>query len=214
MSGVRPVRRSRLLLWRDEAKVQLDRLRATLRIGGPAAQRPLPRVGIAVGAWVPGWGLRLAVAIVALVCSALLHPGHTLWVLAGLGALVVLARPSGVAAAVFAFALGFRLAVSPGDPFAATPYLLLFGVHLLITLARVASLTPWTAKIDLQVLVPPVRRFLALQVLVQLLAIAGAAVTASSVTVPWLPVLVGVALTLLAWQLLSRMIPPPRRRSG
>jgi hypothetical protein len=143
-----------------------------------------------------------------------LHPGHTLWVLAVLGALVVLVRPSGVAAAVFAFALGFRLAVAQGDPFAARPYLLLFGVHLLITLARVASLAPWTAKIDLQVLVSPVRRFLALQVVVQLLALGGAAVTATTVTVPWLPVLVGVGLALLAWRLLAGMIPPPGRSSG
>ena len=42
----------------------------------------------------------------------------------------------------------------------------------------------------------------------------GALLTSASVTVPWLPVLVGIALTLLAWLLLSRLTDPSQGQGG
>ena len=79
-------------------------------------------------------------------------------------------------------------------------------MHLLVQLGALASSVPWTAALDLRVLLSPARRFLAWQLVAQLLGLAGAAVTASGLTVPWLPVLAGVAVTALLWWLLSRLM--------
>jgi hypothetical protein len=214
VSADRSRRSSRLVLWRDEARIQLDRVLATLRIGRASSQRPLPRVGIAFGAWLPAWVLRGGVAGVALACAALLTPGPGLWAVAVLGALAVLVLPGGAAVAFYAFALGFGLAVAGGPGPAIRPYLMLFGVHLFVTLGRTVGVAPWSSRVDLHVLVPPLRRLLALQVLVQPLALVGAILTSAAVSVPWVPVLVGVGLAVLGWWLLSQLIPLPRRISG
>jgi hypothetical protein len=78
----------------------------------------------------------------------------------------------------------------------------------MVQLGAIASTVPWSSVVDLRVLVSPARRFLLLQAFAQLVALGGAALTSATVSVPWLPVLVGVGLTLLAWQLMSRLADP------
>ena len=200
--------------WRTATGVQAARLRRTLRIGRAPSVRPLPRVTIAMGPWVPALALRVGVAAVALACLALSTPGTAIWVVGALAAATVVLRPSGIAVSIFAVALGLRLALTGSEPFAWRSFALLFGVHLMVQLGRLASNVSWAARVDLRVLVSPARRFLLLQAFAQLLALGGALLTSASVTVPWLPVLVGVALTLLAWQLLSRLTDPGQRQEG
>ncbi len=202
---------ARLERWRTAAGEQAGRLLRTLRIGRAPSARPLPRVAISMGPWVPALVLRVGVAGVALACLALLTPGTGVWVAGALAALVMVARPSGIALSIFVVALGLRLALTTSEPFAWRSFALLFGVHLLVQLGRVVSNVGWSARIDLRVLASPARRFLLLQAFAQVLALGGALLTSASVAVPWLPVLVGVALTLLAWQLLSRLTGPPQR---
>jgi hypothetical protein len=195
--------------WRrlvDRGRGQVERIAATLRVAQAPSQRPLPRVRIALGAWVPGWVLRLVQALVALSCVALVHPGSGVWFLGALSALLLVLRPSGLVAACFVVFLGFRLAVTPAEPYAASSFLLLFGVHLLVQLARAGSAVPWSARVELQVLVPTALRFVRVQALAQLLALGAAALTARSLALPWVPVLVGAALTVLGWRLLSLLV--------
>lgn len=185
------------------------RLLRTLRVGRSPSERPLPRVRIAVGPRLPGAVLRLVVPLVALGCAALLQPGPLSTVLALVGAAVLAVRPSGVAAGCYVVGLGLLLALSPADPFSLTPYVLLFGVHLLVQLGAVASVVPWSAVVDARVLVSPARRFLVAQVFAQLLAVLAAAVTSTSLTLSALPVLAVAGLTLLAWWLVSLLARGP-----
>lgn len=193
----------------DAVRDQTQRILLTVGIGRSLSQRPLPRVRIAVGPRVPGVVLRLVVALVAVASASLLVTGPVSTFIAVAGAVLLLVRPSGASCAGYAFALGFALAVSATEPFALRSFLLLFGVHLLVQLGSVAGLAGWTVVLDLRVLVSPLRRFLVIQVLVQLLALGGAALSSTAVTLPWVPVLVGVALTATAWLLLSRLTRPP-----
>jgi hypothetical protein len=200
--------------WRTAAGEQAGRLLRTLRIGRAPSMRPLPRVTVAMGRWVPVLVLRVGVAAVALACLALLAPGTAIWVLGSLAAVAIVLRPSGIVVSIFAVALGLRLALTGSEPFAWRSFALLFGVHLLVQLGRLVSNVGWSARVDLGVLVSPARRFLLLQAFAQLVALGGALLTSASVTVPWLPVLVGVALTLLAWLLLSRLTDPSQGQGG
>lgn len=197
-------RRSRgLALTAATSREQGRRLVRTLRFGRPASQRPLPRVRIQGGPWVVGTVLRLAVAVVAIGCAALLATGPQSWALAIAAAGVLLLRPGGFAAGGFALGLGLALALSPAAPFAPRVFLLLFGVHLLFQLAALAGSVGWTTVVELRVLVPPLRRLLAGQVFAQLLALGGAELSSARLSVAWLPVLVGIALTGLAWRVLG-----------
>ena len=178
---------------------------ATLWVARRPTHRPLPRVEVALGAWVPGWVLRLVQATVALCCVALVQPGQGIWFLAVLGTVLLVLRPSGMVAACFVVALGLRLAVTAPEPYAVMSFLLLFGVHLLVQLARMGSAVPWLARVELRVLLPTLSRFLWVQALAQLLALGGAALTSQSLALPWLPVLVGASLSVLGWSLLSQL---------
>jgi hypothetical protein len=197
--------------WRSWSVEQLERWRATLRVGRLPTHRALPVVTVTIGPWAPAVALRLVQAGVALGCVALKPPGSGVWTLAALGALLLVLRPSGIVAACFTFALGFRLAVSPSGPWLPQAFVLLLGLHLLVELGRLVAGVPWNARVQLRVLLPAARRFLPVQALAQLLALVGAVLTSTGVTVPWVPVLVGVALTGLAWLLLSRLTGSDRR---
>jgi hypothetical protein len=161
---------------------------------------------------VPALVLRVGVAAVALACLALLAPGNRLWVVGALAALAMVLRPSGMILSLFIVALGLRLAFASPEPFSWRSFALLFGVHLLVQLGRLASNVGWQTRVDLKVLVSPARSFLLLQAFAQLLALVGALLTAAAVTVPWLPVLAGVALTLLAWRLLPQLTDPAQQQ--
>ncbi|HEX8487255.1 MAG TPA: hypothetical protein VF642_01820 [Propionibacteriaceae bacterium] len=189
----------------DQGRDQAERLVGTLRLRQLPSYRPLPRVRVALGPWVPGWALRLVQAVVALCCVALLQPGAGTWFLGVAGAFLLVLRPSGIVAACFAAAVGLRLAVISPEPYAVTSFLLLFGVHLLVQLARAGSAVPWAARVELRVLLPTVLRFMTVQALAQLLALSGAALTSQALALPWVPVLVGAALAVLGWGLLSQL---------
>lgn len=196
--------------WRRRLRDQADRWWATVRVGRLPTQRPLPRVQVSLGPWVPALLLRGVQVIVALANVALVAPGPGWRAVALLGALLLVVRPSGIVAACFAFALGFGLAVSSSTAWSLKPFILLLGLHLLVELARQSAGVPWATRVDLAVLVPAGRRFLLVQALAQLLALGGAWLSSTALTVPWLPVLVGVSLTLLAWALLRVLLGPDR----
>lgn len=192
----------------DRALVVAQRLLRTLRIGRLPSQRPLPRVRIAMGPRVPGWVLRCSVGLVGLATALLLVGGPLSGFLAVCGAVLMVLRPSGIVCAGYALGLGLLLALAESAPFAPRAFMLLFGVHLMVQLGAIASTVPWSSVVDLRVLVSPARRFLIGQAFAQLLALLGAALSSTSVSVPWLPVLVGVGLTLLAWRVMSRLADP------
>jgi hypothetical protein len=95
-------RRSALDRFAERAKDQAQRVLRTLRIGRLPSQRPLPRVGIAIGPRMPGWVLRSSVGLVALGTASLLIGGPLSGFLAVAGALLMVARPSGIACAGYA----------------------------------------------------------------------------------------------------------------
>ncbi len=196
---------------REGVREQAQRMLQTVGISRSLSQRPLPKVRIRLGPRVPGAVFQLLVAAVALASASLVVRGPISTFFAVAGAVLVIVRPSGIACAGYAVGLGFLLAVSPSEPLAPRSFLLLAGVHLLVQLGAVASGVGWSAVLDLRTLVSPLRRFVVVQALAQLLALGGAALSSSSVTLPWVPVLVGVALTALAWAILSRL---SQRRPG
>jgi hypothetical protein len=145
------------------------------------------------------------VVVLAIGCVALVAHTTFLWVVAGSAALALAARPGGLAIGIFASILGFALATSTWTPGAPRSYLLLFGLHLLVQLVLLVGPVRLIAVLDLRVLLGPARRFLLLQVFAQGLALGGAKLSAAGVSLPWLPVVVGAGLVVLAWRLLSRL---------
>jgi hypothetical protein len=154
---------------------------------------------------VPGWVLRFCLAAAALGCTWLLQPGTLLKVLGVAFALLLAIRPGGMVGATIAVILGLGLLASSSNVFSWRSYALLFGVQLLVSLAILVGNVGWTATLELRALLGPARRFVVLQAAAQMLALVGAAVTATSLSVPLLPVLVGIGLAVLAWMLLSRL---------
>jgi hypothetical protein len=193
---------TRLLLGAQE---QRQRLTQTLRIDRSPSQRPLPRVGIGCGPWLPAWVLRVVQTAVAVGCISLLQTDKFLAVVALIAALALLVRPGGLSCGIFAVILGLDLSTAVPNAIGWRSYLLIFGLHLVVLLAMLAPTLRWNAAVELRMLVSPARRFVVLQSAAQLLALCGAAVSGLSLSLPWLAAAVGIGLAVLAWWLLSRL---------
>jgi len=175
----------------------------------PVLRPRRPRVRVRTGPAVPAWTLRLLLAAVALACVALAGAGTLLSVGGAAAALVLVLRPGGSAPAVV---VGYVAVVllgtgSGGRP--ATTSALLLGTHLLVQLAALLGRTSWEARVELRALAAPLRRFLAVQALAQLVALLGAAVTSGGLALPWLPAVAAVGLGALLLGLVPRLGSPP-----
>lgn len=154
----------------------------------------LPRVHIHTAPAIPGVVLRAIVVGIGFCCGLLVVPGPPGWVIT-IGLLVALFwLPGSLVAGVVVMVLGLFLAfdVEPTAPWR-TP-LLVAALPLMLQLAAIAGQTSITARIELRALALPLRRYLAIQVFAQLLALTGAMVAGLGWVLPQLMALASVAL--------------------
>lgn len=170
-----------------------------------------PPVRIRTESAVPGAALRLAVVSIGLVCAAAVVIGVPGWVVV-IGLLIGLfCLPGTMAGGALVIVLGLLLVFDPEPaPVWRTP-LLVAGIPLLMQLAAVAGQATLRARIELQVLALPMRRYLVIQVFAQLLALVGAMVAGLGYVLPQVMALAAmVLLALVAFWLPS--LGPARRQ--
>lgn len=161
----------------------------------PGRHRPrLPRVHIHTAPAIPSVVLRAIVALIGFGCGLMVVPGPPGWTIV-IGLLVALFWvPGSLVGGALVIVLGLLLAfdVEPGAPWR-TP-LLVAALPLMLQLAAIAGQTSITARIELRALALPLRRYLAIQVFAQLLALTGAMVAGLGWVLPQLMALAAVAL--------------------
>ena len=208
--SVRPRRTVRVRAW----------VAAWLEAYVPLLRRRRPRTGIQLGPWLPGWVLRLVSAATILGLAAAAGAGSVAWVVVAGIAAWLLARPSGIAGGAAVVTLALLLALRP-EPVA--PLVLAVVLVLLPASIQLAALLGGTgvfARIELPVLLAPLPRFLAVQALVQPLALIGGWLAGQDVlagpgwvVLPLLAVL-GIGVLSFVWlpRLRARVAadPPPR----
>ncbi|MEE6273646.1 hypothetical protein V2J56_09840 [Georgenia sp. MJ206] len=191
--------------------------------GGPDARRPWgrrggagahtdddPRMRILLERAVPGWLLRLALAL-AVLASAASVAQDTSHLVAGVLAGAVLAwRPHPLLLGAVVALVALVLLTAPGGPAWQLPALVL-ATHLAWRLGVLADAVPWTAHVEAGVLADAARPFVAIQALAQALALA-ATLLAGAAPVPWLAVGAAAALAVLAWATLVPMLAHTHRR--
>jgi len=170
------------------------------------------RVTVRLGASLPAWSLRGLAVAVALGCVLLAASGPLLTGVGTALALILLVRPGGWAPAALVAYVTLALAIggSPGwDPGRSA---LLLGTHLLLQLGAVLGRCTWSAQVELRALAVPARRFLAVQLAAQLVALAAAALSAGGLRLPGLTALAATVLGLLLLWLVPRLAVAPSRR--
>lgn len=180
------------------------RLRDLWRSWQGGATRPLPPVRIDTGLALPSWVFRVILAGLTMGCASLLASNTIAVVASVAGTVLVAIWPGGPMPSVYAAGIGLLL-VASSNPLEYKGFVVLFGVHLLVTLGAIVGRIGWTGLIELRVLVAPARRFAAIQAFAQLVALGAAWVTTRHLALPWIPVLVGVGLAALTWLLLPRL---------
>jgi hypothetical protein len=188
----------------DAASAQWNRVLSTVLISRAESQRPLPAVRIAMGRSISGGMLHLTVGIVALLGTAVLATEPAQWFFALVAVLVIVGRPMSGLPHIYAGVLGLGLAIGPAHPWAARGFLLILAVHLLVALGSIADDVPWSARVELSVLAAPARRFAAIQLFAQVLAVGAAWVSDREVSALWVGALAAMGIAALAWSFVSR----------
>lgn len=182
-----------------------SRLVRTFDFRQPSWVRPLPRVGIQIGRWVPAWTVHASAALVAVACIAMVATSRPQWVLALVLVGLMLLRPSGATPALFALWLGLQVATSDIASYTLEASGLVLGLHLVaVLLTTVADLRPST-RIELRVFASPFRRLAVIQVLVQPVTWATMTLAAGEITVRWLPIAAALAIAAASWALVRRI---------
>jgi hypothetical protein len=187
----------------DAASAQWNRVLSTVLISRPESQRPLPAARIAMGRSISGGGLHVMVGMVALLGTAVLATEPAQWFFALVAVLVVVARPMSGLPQVYAGLLGVGLAIGPAHSWAARGFLLVLVLHLLVVLGSIADDVPWSARIEVAVLAAPARRFMAIQLFAQALAVGAAWVADRQVNALWVGALAGMGIAAVAWSFVS-----------
>jgi hypothetical protein len=171
-----------------------------------------PPVRIRTDTAVPGVVLRLAVVALGLFCASLVVTGPPGWVAVGVLLAIIVVAPGTVVTGILIMVLGLLMVFDP-DP--ASPWrtpLLVAGVPLLMQLATIAGQASWPCRIELRVLELPLRRYLAIQLFAQLLALTGGLVEGLGLVMPQLMAIAAVAvLALMVFWLPS--LGPSRKRT-
>jgi hypothetical protein len=175
-----------------------SRIQRTILLGRDESDRPLPQVRMELGRSATAGAFNLGVAALALVCAAQLATTTGHWILAIAGAAAMAVRPLPGMAQIYALVLGAGLALTAYDPWAPRVFLLIFGVHLLVALGSLTQGLPWLARVELQVLLAPARRFAVVQGAAQAVALLGAWVAAQHAHAGWVAVIAGACLAAVA----------------
>lgn len=162
------------------------------------AEAPVARTRVVTDAAVPGWVLRLAMALlVGLAGLAAGADGQTQWAITAAIALLLAARPYGMLIALgIAVSAAMYALDGPAGPWQ-LPVLLL-ATHLLLVLGAYADLTGWRARLEVAILRDALPSILTVQVAAQAAGVL-AAVLQDAAPVPWLIVAALAGLGLLSW---------------
>ncbi len=177
----------------------------------PVFRRHRPRVALALGAWLPGWVLRLTLATSVPALASLVGGGSIAWFVVALLAVAVLGWPSGAAPGAVVVFLALLAATRPESPAPLAVAALLAGLPALVQFGALIGRAGWSARIELAVLVVPLPRFLVIQAVVQPLALVGGWIAGQDVLAGpgWilLPILAGLGLGVISYGWLPRLRP-------
>ena len=163
-----------------------------------------------LGASVAGWVLRAALVVVALALAAVqFHSGFLLGVTVLLLALAAF-RPRTMMAWLFLALIGASVLWQPPEQ-AWRFAVVLLGMHLMHLLSAWCLHVPAAALVQLRVFVRPLARLVAIQVVVQAVALAVRAFhDTSAASVPVLGIVAAAALVVLALVLVAPIVRRPR----
>jgi hypothetical protein len=168
-------------------------------MSGDVSTRRVQAVHPQIGRWVPTAVLHgLVLAVAAALCLLVLDP--PLWRAIGLTLAVVgTVVPQRVPLWWLLLLLGLSQLGRQPSVTDVTFYLLLAGVHLLFVLGGLARLLPWEGRMQVGVLVRPMRRFVVVQAVVQPVAVGALlAFGGGPGTVPGLSIVAAVVLGVVA----------------
>lgn len=170
-----------------------------------------PPVRIHTAPAVPGPVLRLAVALVGLVCASTVVTGPPGWVVVIALLVGLYCLPGTMVGGALVMALGLLMVFDTSTAGAWRTPLLVAAIPLMMQLAAVAGQASWTARIELRVVELALRRYLVVQVFAQLLALAGGVVAGLGYVLPQVMAFGAVALLALVVFWLPSLGPARRR---
>jgi hypothetical protein len=171
---------------------------------GRAPAHPIPELGLTL----PAWSLRVAFALVAVPLAATTAPSGPWPALAVLLTGVAVVVPRWRVAWVLIAVLAFSTLLEPGT---VTPRLLalIAAVHALHLLAAWMLVLAPTVRFQPAVLLPSLRRFVMIQVPVQVAAVV-LLLVARPAAAPWLALVSGAAIVGLVVLLAAILLARPR----
>ena len=167
----------------------------------------LPRVRLELPYAVWCWAVRAVAAAVAVGTGAVVVESSFSWFLLLVVAGLIMALPGGWAGPLLLLVLTPVLALRDTPVPAGELAALIAGTHLTLVLCAVIGVTAWAAKVELACLVPPLRRYAAVQVVAQTIALAGGVAAGLPPGLPWLAPAVALALMVGVHWLLPRIAP-------
>ena len=201
------VAESKASVWRRVVETG-SRLVRTLDFREPSWVRPLPRVGIQMGRWVPAWVVHVLAGAVATGCIALVASSRPQWILASILVALMLVRPAGAPPALFALWLGLQVATSDVIAYNLAAAGLVFGLHLVAVLLTAVADLGLATRVELRVFAGPVRRMVVIQAAVQPVTWATMTLASGEVTVRWLPIVAAFGVVVASWILVRRIVRP------
>lgn len=171
-----------------------------------------PPVRLHAGAAVPSPVLRAAVVLIGLICASTVVTGPPGWVIT-IGLLIgAFLAPGTMVTGVLVIAFGLLMVFDPEPASGWRTPLLVALLPAMMQLAAIAAQASWSARIELRVLELPLRRYLGIQVVAQLLTLAGAMVAGLGWVLPQVMALAAVAVLALVVVWLPTLGParPPR----
>lgn len=167
-------------------------------------------VRIRTRAALPGAAVRLAAALIGLLCALTIVVGTPSWVLVAALLIGLVCAPGTMLGGALAILLGLLMLIDPTPAVWRMP-LLIALVPLLMQLSAIAGQTSWTGRIEVRVLTLPLRRYLVVQVFAQLLGLVGAMVAGLGYVLPQLMALAAVAVLVVVAFWLPGLGPARRR---
>ena len=181
----------------------------THRVAEARAQwrHPSPRVSVDIGPAVRVWWLRAAMVLAAAVCAGVVARGPVSGVLLA-GALVGLAvRPGGSVPAAFTGLATALWVLRPAPDWTVESSLLVLGLPLVVLVGQTVGTLPLAGLVEVDVIWPAVRRLLVVEAVVQPCGLLAGALSTSGLAVPWLPLLLAIALVAVSLAVLPRLTP-------
>lgn len=185
------------------------RIVRTLDFREPSWARPLPRVRIRTGRWVPAWAVHGLAAVIAIGCIATVATSRSAWAIPSVLVALMLLRPAGAPPALFALWLGLQVTTSEISAHTPKASGLVLGFHLLAVLLITAGDVQRRTRIELRVFARPLRRLGAIQAFVQPVTWATMTLAAGDVTVRWLPTVAALGVVIGSWVLVRHVAQTP-----